>query len=153
MTQHTGEKPTIVVGVDGSPESRSALRWAARLAAAIDARIEVVMAWEFLPSYGWAGVPPLAVPQSELEDQLATIVTEVFDGEVPAGLRSRVLEGSAAALLVAESKNAQLVVVGSRGHGGFAGLLLGSVSAKVAEHAACPVLVVHGDVPVSVSAP
>lgn len=153
MTQHTGEKPIIVVGVDGSPESRGALRWAARIAAAIDARIEVVMVWEFVTSYGWAAVPPVPAPQSELEDQLAKIVTEVFEGELPAGLTSRVLEGSAAASLIAESKNAQLVVVGSRGHGGFAGLLLGSVSAKVAEHAACPVLVVHGDVPATVSAP
>lgn len=153
MTQHTAAKPSIVVGVDGSRESRSALRWAARIAEAIDARIEVVMTWEFLPNYGWAGVPPIAVPQAELEDQLAQIVTEVFNGEVPSELTSRVVEGSAAASLVAESKNAQLVVVGSRGHGGFAGLLLGSVSAKVAEHAACPVLVVHGNEPVTAPTP
>jgi nucleotide-binding universal stress UspA family protein len=153
MTQHVGEKPTVVVGVDGSPESRSALRWAARIADAIDARLEVLLAWEFVPSYGWGAVPPPPIPHAELENQLAKIVTEVFEGKVPSGLISRVVEGSAASSLVAESKNAQLVVVGSRGHGGFAGLLLGSVSAKVAEHAACPVLVVHGDLPVTLAAP
>jgi nucleotide-binding universal stress UspA family protein len=152
MTQHVAEKPKIVVGVDGSPESRSALRWAARIAEAIDARIEAVLVWEYVSSYGWSSLAPLSAPHSELEDQLAKIVTEVFDGKVPSGLTSRVFEGSPASALVAESKDAQLVVVGSRGHGGFAGLLLGSVSAKVAEHARCPVLVVHGDVPTIVSA-
>ena len=149
MTQPTGEKPAIVVGVDGSPESRSALRWAARIADAIGARIEAVMVWEVVSSFGWGVLPPPSPPRSELEDQLAKIVIEVFEGNLPSGLTSRVLEGSAAASLIAESNNAQLVVVGSRGHGGFAGLLLGSVSAKVAEHASCPVLVVHGDVPPS----
>lgn len=152
MTQQSGEKPKIVVGVDGSPESRNALRWAARIADAIGARIEVVLVWEYISSYGWGALPPPSAPHTELEGQLAKIVTEVFGSDVPTGLTNRVLEGSAASSLVAESKDAQLVVVGSRGHGGFAGLLLGSVSAKVAEHAACPVLVVHGDVPAAVAA-
>ena len=152
MTQQAGQKPRIVVGVDGSPESRSALRWAARIAEAINARIEAVLVWEYVSSYGWSALPPLSGPHSDLDDQLAKILTEVFGEKAPAGLTRRVLEGSAAASLVAESKDAQLLVVGSRGHGGFAGLLLGSVSAKVAEHAACPVLVVHGDVPTAVSA-
>ena len=152
MTQQIGEKPKIVVGVDGSPESRSALRWAARIAAAIDARIEAVIVWEFVSSYGWSSLPPLSPPHPELEDQLARIVTDVFGEQAPAGLTRRVLEGSAASCLIAEGKDAQLIVVGSRGHGGFAGLLLGSVSAKVAEHANCPVLVVHGDVPATVPA-
>lgn len=147
MNQQPADKPRIVVGVDGSPESRSALRWAARLAEAIGARIEVLLVWELVSTYGWAALPPPAAPHTELEDELAKIVIEVFDGEVPSGLTSRVLEGSAAASLIAESKNAQLLVVGSRGHGGFAGQLIGAVSAKVAEHASCPVLVVHGDVP------
>jgi nucleotide-binding universal stress UspA family protein len=151
MTQHSG-KPKIVVGVDGSPESRNALRWAARIADAIDARIEAVLVWEYVSGYGWSSLPPLSGPHSELDDQLAKIVTDVFGEKAPATLTRRVLEGSAAAALVAESKDAQLLVVGSRGHGGFAGLLIGSVSAKVAEHANCPVLVVHGDVPAAVSA-
>lgn len=151
MTRQSGEQPKIVVGVDGSPESRSALRWAARIAAAINARIEAVLVWEFATSYGWSSLAPLSPPPRELEDELATIVTEAFDGKIPSGLTSRVLEGSAASALVRESKDAQLVVVGSRGHGGFAGLLLGAVSAKVAEHAACPVLVVHGDVPTALT--
>ena len=152
MTQQSGAQPKIVVGVDGSPESRNALRWAAKIATAIDARIEVLLVWEFVSTYGWSSLSPLSPPHPELDDQLAKIVTEVFGDKAPAGLTRRVLEGSAASSLIAESKDAQLVVVGSRGHGGFAGLLLGSVSAKVAEHAACPVLVVHGDVPTVVSA-
>ena len=147
MSEKTGERPRIVVGVDGSAQSKSALRWAARIAGAIDGTIEALMVWDFAPTYGWSALPPLAPPHPELEEQLAKIVTEVFGAEAPAGLTCRVLEGNPASCLIAEGKGAQMLVVGSRGHGGFAGLLLGSVSAKVAEHAACPVLVVHGDVP------
>jgi nucleotide-binding universal stress UspA family protein len=71
----------------------------------------------------------------------------VFGGDRPAGLVTRVEQGGAARILIDVSQGANLLVVGSRGHGGFAGLLLGSVSSACAEHAACPVLVVHGETP------
>ena len=147
MTERTIEQPRIVVGVDGSESSKDALRWAARIATATGAFVDAVMVWEFVSTYGWSALPPAAPPPVELEERLDKIVTEVFGVDRPSGLRQRVVEGGAAASLLAVSKGAQLLVVGSRGHGGFVGLLLGSVSAKVAEHATCPVLVVHGTAP------
>lgn len=148
MSEQNAGQPRIVVGVDGSEESKQALRWAERLSAALGgARIDAVMVWEFVSTYGWSSLSPAVPPPAELEDQLEKIVTEAFGVDRPSDMRLRVVEGGAAASLIAVSKGAQMLVVGSRGHGGFAGLLIGSVSAKVAEHASCPVLVVHGDVP------
>jgi nucleotide-binding universal stress UspA family protein len=72
-------------------------------------------------------------------------VLAVFGDQLPEGLRLLVQEGGAAKVLLDAGEGAVMLVVGSRGHGGFAGLLLGSVSANVAEHASCPVFIVHGD--------
>jgi nucleotide-binding universal stress UspA family protein len=140
----------IVVGVDGSEGSKNALRWAARIAAATGATIDAVATWELTSLYGWSAlsaVPALYSPQPEIEKSLNETVDEVFGADRPAGIRVQVLEGPAARTLLVAAEGAQMLVVGSRGHGGFAGLLLGSVSAKVAEHARCPVLVVHGTEP------
>jgi nucleotide-binding universal stress UspA family protein len=78
-----------------------------------------------------------------MDQIVAETVDEVFGAGRPAGMTVRTVKGNPAAALLAASADAHMVVVGSRGHGGFMGLLLGSVSAKVAEHASCPVLVVH----------
>jgi nucleotide-binding universal stress UspA family protein len=150
MSETRPDAPRIVVGVDGSEGSKNALRWAARLAGAIGARIDAVAAWELTSVYGWSAlsaVPALYAPQPEIEKSLNETVDEVFGAQRPADLRVKALEGPAAKTLLAASEGALMIVVGSRGRGGFAGLLLGSVSAKVAEHAKCPVLVVHGTHP------
>ena len=135
----------IVVGVDGSEESKHALRWAARLAASLDARIDVISAWQYPTYYGWGAYPLEWNPGADMEKQLTATVDEVFGEKRPQAIRLFVQEGSAAHILIQEAHGALMVVVGSRGHGGFTGLLLGSVSSAVAEHASCPVLVVHGD--------
>jgi nucleotide-binding universal stress UspA family protein len=135
----------IVVGVDGSAPSERALRWAASLAAAFGARLELVTAWDVPASYGFASVPPDWDPAGDMRKVLDETVRAVFGDQPPAGLQRQVREGGAAKVLIEASQGAIMVVVGSRGHGGFAGLLLGSVSANVAEHASCPVLVIHGD--------
>jgi nucleotide-binding universal stress UspA family protein len=135
----------VVVGVDGSPSSRQALRWAAQFAGATKARLEAVIAWQYPAGYGIGGAPLPIDLALEAEKCLIAAIDETFGSERPAGLSTAVKEGGAARVLLAESKDALLLVVGSRGHGGFYGLLLGSVSASVAEHAVCPVLVVHGD--------
>jgi len=135
----------IVVGVDGSRPSQQALRWGAHLAAIFGAGLDAVTAWDFPAAAGWGPVPPDWDPAQDMRQTLDDTVHAVFGGQPPAGLRLLVREGGAAKVLLDASRGAIMLVVGSRGHGGFAGLLLGSVSANVAEHASCPVLVIHGD--------
>jgi nucleotide-binding universal stress UspA family protein len=139
--------PRVVVGVDGSDESKQALRWAAHFAASTGARIDAVTAWQYPGSFGWSAVPVDWDPRRDMEKTLAEAVDQVFGALRPKDIRLAVLEGNAAKVLLDESNGALMLVVGSRGHGGFAGLLLGSVSANLAEHATCPVLVIHGNHP------
>ncbi len=138
-------QPRIVVGIDGSDQSANALRWAAHMARIFAARLEAVIAWEFPTSFGWATVPQDWDPAGEMRRVLDGVVQSTFGDEPPASLISEVLEGGPAKVLLDASAGATMLVVGSRGHGGFTGLLLGSVSANVAEHATCPVLIIHGD--------
>jgi nucleotide-binding universal stress UspA family protein len=135
----------IVVGVDGSRPSQQALRWGAHLAATFGAGLDAVTAWEYPYTYGWGSVPSDWDPAEDMRKVLDETVQEVFGDQPPAGMRRQVHEGGAAKVLLDASRGAIMLVVGSRGHGGFAGLLLGSVSANVAEHASCPVLVIHGN--------
>jgi nucleotide-binding universal stress UspA family protein len=135
----------VVVGVDGSSQSKRALRWAAAVAASFDAEIDAVAAWQVPAMTGWTPAAVAWNPKQDMEQCLTEAVDDVFGANRPAKLRLTVHEGHAAQVLIRASKGASMVVVGSRGHGGFAGLLLGSVSASVAEHAHCPVLVIHGD--------
>lgn len=153
LTGHDfGDGSQIVVGVDGSPPSRHALRWAQFIATASGSTLEVVAAWQPYSGYvwmggGWASPPATWDPAQDVEKSLIDTVDEVFGTERPAGLSITVWEGNPAQVLLEASAGARMLVVGSRGHGGFAGLLLGSVSAACAEHATCPVLVLHGDTP------
>jgi nucleotide-binding universal stress UspA family protein len=140
------KEPTIVVGVDGTDSSRQALIWAVRYAALIGAGIDAVISWNYPTGYGMGGVASDWNPGEDARDLLAETVASVLGGDIPVPLTQVVREGNAARVLLDETKDAQMLVVGSRGHGGFAGLLLGSVSAHCAEHAHCPVLVIHGKV-------
>jgi nucleotide-binding universal stress UspA family protein len=137
----------IVVGVDGSPASKDALRWAVAEAEAKGASLEAVMTWEMpMASYAY-GVPVPSEcnlgPESELA--LLEVIQEVV-GEHPAiEVSAVVTEGRPATALLAAAKGADLLVVGSRGHGTVMGVLLGSVSEYCVTHAKCPVVVVrHG---------
>jgi nucleotide-binding universal stress UspA family protein len=90
--------------------------------------------------------PPEWDPAADAQKILDDTITEVFGGQ-SGTLSTSVVEGGAARVLLDAGEQADLMVVGSRGHGGFTGLLLGSVSSACAEHATCPVLVVHGQTP------
>jgi nucleotide-binding universal stress UspA family protein len=133
----------IVVGVDGSEPSKAALRWADRVAGATGAGIEAVIAWQYPPMYG--GPTELRrQPETEASHIVQNTLHEVFGAHPPPMLEASVRRGHPRDVLLAASEDAEMLVVGSRGHGGFVGLLLGSVSMACAEHARCPVLVVHG---------
>jgi Universal stress protein UspA and related nucleotide-binding proteins len=137
------DRPRIVVGVDGSDPSLDALRTATRLAEALHASVEAVIAWSqpiAVSAYAVSLMPDLI---EGARDTVETAADSVFGKNKPEWFSVAVREGSAAHVLITASEGAEMLVVGSRGHGGFAGLLLGSVSAECAEHAACPVLVVH----------
>ncbi len=136
----------IVVGVDGSDASKEALRWAARLAPSLGATIHAIVAWEYPIVFGLEGAIPSAwKPDATAKEILNNCLEEVFGKERPLGLRGSISQGHPTFVLLDASKDAQMLVVGSRGLGGFAGLLLGSVSSACAEHAKCAVLVVHED--------
>jgi nucleotide-binding universal stress UspA family protein len=136
----------IVVGVDGSEDSDRALDWAINEARLRSARLRLVAAWHIpLTVYSGPGYVP-AVGSRESFEELAKeaaglAVKRVGDTGVEAD--SVVREGQAAEVLLEESVGADMLVVGSRGHGGFTGLLLGSVSAQCAHHALCPLVIVR----------
>jgi nucleotide-binding universal stress UspA family protein len=143
---------TIVVGIDGSQASEHALRWAAFLARSTNSTLAALSIWDPVGVYGWTAASWSAVPTdwnpgADADKQLQSTLDKVFGAHRPLALRTAVIEGNVARSMLEVSRGARMLVVGSRGHGGFAGLLLGSVSSACAEHATCPVLVVHGNTP------
>src|SRR5258707_7621102 len=136
----------IVVGVDGSQSSLAALRWAVRQAELTGAPLEIVSAWEWPVSYlGWVTpVPPDYDPADEARRQLDKAVSAVLTPGDAIEVRRSVIEGHAAPALEALSKTADLVVVGSHGHGEVVGMLLGSVSEHCVTHCRCSVVLIRG---------
>jgi nucleotide-binding universal stress UspA family protein len=140
----------IVVGVDHSAGAKAALRFAVGEAELRQASLRVVHAWQF--GYVGASFLPGSYPglgdeldglRGAAEAALDATLQEVGSGTGGVEIERRVVEGAAAAVLVDESRGAELLVVGSRGLGGFSGLLLGSVSQQCAHHATCPIVIVH----------
>jgi len=138
----------ITVGVDHSAGSNAALRFALEEARVREATLRVVHAWQFgyVGATGMEGLLPTV--GGELDEfrraaaaELETILADADAGGVE--IETRIEQGSAASILIDESQDAELLVVGSRGHGGFASLMLGSVSQQCAQHAACPVVIVR----------
>ena len=135
----------IVVGVDGSENSRQALRWAVEEARLRRARVRVVHAWWVYPMVADdMEAPPLT---NDAGGALQTFVAETLGEEQDVDVDAVVVQGQqASAALVDAAKDAVLLVVGSRGAGGFSSLLLGSVSQQCAQHASCPVAIVRREV-------
>jgi nucleotide-binding universal stress UspA family protein len=151
--EQTEKRGAVIVGVDGSAGARAALLWAATEARLRETRLRVLHAWRFtypeVAGYGWGGsvevLPHGGVSdlhqaaEALLEDAAAYVASQGLDVEI----ECEAVEGTAAEVLVGAASESDLLVVGSRGHGGFVGLLLGSVSQQCAHHARCPVVVVH----------
>jgi nucleotide-binding universal stress UspA family protein len=147
----------VVVGIDGSAAGQEALRWALREARLRSVPLRVVYAWTF----GYAGLPvggvgsmasagalsPSGLALSDMrqaaEDLLDRTSAELIGDFEDVVIEHQAVEGTAAAALIGAAGEDDLLVVGSRGHGGFAGLMLGSVSQHCAHHARCPVVIVH----------
>jgi nucleotide-binding universal stress UspA family protein len=132
----------IVVGIDGSGASTDALRWAARQAELTGSPLEVIMTWEWPASLGWSvPVPDDYDPETDVRQILDAAVDAAVAGHTGVVVDRRVVNGHPAPVLVEASKGADLLVIGSRGHGEFVGMLLGSVSEFCTTNAHCPVLV------------
>jgi nucleotide-binding universal stress UspA family protein len=141
--------PGITVGVDGSHNSHKALEWAMKEAALQHTTLTVLTVHEVAASH-WTGnpvvMPDVDQPAEEKIRQAAEEAVAKAGGELggaqPASVNVRAVSGFAANELIEASKDSDLLVVGSRGGGGFSRLLLGSISTKIVHHALCPVVVV-----------
>ena len=139
MTDTTGPQ-RIVVGIDGSASSIDALRWAVRQAQLTGSVVEALMVWQYP-----GGVVPAGVEDFEAESRRALdgAIEGAFSGAPPVDVTRVVEEGEPAITLVDRATHAALLVIGSRGHGAFVGMLIGSVSQYCVTHAHCPVVVLR----------
>jgi nucleotide-binding universal stress UspA family protein len=143
MQESDGGK-RIVVGVDGSPGSRQALRWASDEAEVRGDSVTAVIAWTPSPMAVGGGLPPRipdTSPEASARDLLEATVTAALGPGGATDVEQRVEYGPAAKVLIDLSDGADLLVLGGPGHGGLAGLRIGSVSLQVTHHSRCPVVV------------
>ncbi|MET1053149.1 MAG: universal stress protein [Mycetocola sp.] len=134
----------IIAGVDGSESSVNALREARRLSDALRTPLEAVAVWQrshsmydfYESESGWT-------PEKSVQKLLDDAATAAFGDDRPSRFVTTILEGPPTRSLIRRSSGAEMLVLGSRGHGGFSGLILGSVSSACVAHAMCPVLIVH----------
>jgi nucleotide-binding universal stress UspA family protein len=142
MSAHSGGTGRIIAGVDGSGSSVQALRWAARQARLTGAELHVIGVWNWAATFGY-------VPTGDFdwEQETGTVLDDAIKNAVDSAdavrVHKHIRQGHPAEVLLDASEGAELLVVGSRGHGGFTGMMLGSVSQHVVTHARCPVVVVH----------
>lgn len=139
MGGHTGR---IVVGVDGSESSLSALEWAVEMAEKGSQELTLICAWSLPNTYGWAApLPEDYNPEADAVRLIADAIASIRRDHPGIDVKGETVQDHPAPALVEASKGAALLVVGSRGHGEFAGMLLGSVSEHCVGHAHCPVVV------------
>ncbi|RPE39670.1 nucleotide-binding universal stress UspA family protein [Streptomyces sp. Ag109_O5-1] len=149
MSNEATSPPRIVVGVDGSEPSKAALRWAVGQAKLIGGVVDAIIAWDS-PTAWYGLAPPSDKDQADFQEQVRKILDRAIDEALGPGpgrqvdLRPISVHGHPAAVLIDAAAGAQLLVVGSRGHGGFREALLGSVGQHCVHHAPCPVVVIRG---------
>ncbi|MEU3568025.1 universal stress protein [Kitasatospora sp. NPDC036755] len=135
----------IVVGIDGSPPSKAALRWAVGQAVLTGATVHAVAAWEYPSLYGWFAPMVDDGFERTARRTLSAEINEILGPDRPVEVRESLVLGHAAEVLLEAAAGADLLVLGSRGRGTFARTLLGSVSTRCAVHGACPVVIVRAD--------
>lgn len=146
MAPTTNGTGPVVVGVDGSPQSLQALRWAADQALLQHAELHIVVAWNVPNTLGWSVPLPEdfdpAEPARQVVADAEKLVSQDYPGVV---VKPHIEEGLAKKAIAdaAKALGASLLVVGARGYGEVTGLLMGSVSQYLAVHAECPVVIVH----------
>lgn len=136
----------ILVGIDGSDSSKAALEWAATQAKLTGLPLLVTATWQYPTSVGWTVILPADIDfKDETQRMLDENVNAVLGTDHEIDVTTRVIQGHPALTLVELSRSASLVVVGSRGHGEFVGMLIGSTSEFLTTHAHCPVVVIRND--------
>jgi nucleotide-binding universal stress UspA family protein len=159
MQHETQPDRRIVVGVDGSSCSEAALRWAIAQAQLVGVGVEAIAAWQDPVNAGYSlGFMPAldgdvdwaTLTEKVLRESVARVVDQGHPGSE---IVTRVVQGHPAQVLLDAAASAQLLVVGSRGHGTLAGMLLGSVSQHCVQHAPCPVVVVPNNHPAQTPQP
>jgi len=142
MTHAEDGQARIVAAIDGSTASLHALDWAAGQATLTNSALEIITTWNWPRDYGWAMTFPAGYDPSESAAKVMGAAEDAVRAQYPdLEVAVRVVEGHPAPVLVGASKGADLLVVGSRGHGEFVGMLIGSVSEFCATNAHCPVVV------------
>ena len=136
MPNDVQERTKIVVGFDGSEGSHPALRWAAAEAALRGVPLSIVRAWQ--PGEFGTDSEVAEIAQTHLDKEVGDLLRDAG----PVTWQATAVHGPAARVLIEQSKGGQMLVVGSRGHGGFTGLLLGSVGHQVSTHTGAPVVVI-----------
>ena len=133
--------PVIVVGVDGSPSSQRAVRWAAQQAKLTGATLRAVSSWRW-PNYITI-VPPGVDPAADTRRTLDEVLQEALTDSQDVSLTRHVIEGPPGPALLTQAQDATLLVVGAQGRAAFPGMLLGSVAEYCVRHGSCPVVVVR----------
>jgi nucleotide-binding universal stress UspA family protein len=141
LVEPVGRHGRIVVGVDGSEASVTALRRGIRMANALNASIVAIATWRLPTGYSVGNFE--YTPEDDAKSILAGATKSAFGATVPQWFTTETIEGDADEVLVEQSRDAEMLVLGSRGHGGLSGVLIGSTSALCAERAHCPVLIIH----------
>ncbi len=149
MSANKNQRPRIVVGVDGSPSSRLALSWAVHQADLTGAIVDAVIAWQVPAELTGYGSAPVTIAEATgFEDTAKRVLEETISDVVGSDdqqvwLRTQIVQGTPAQVLLDASADADLLVLGRRGHGGFEDALLGSVSQHCVQHARCPAVIMR----------
>ncbi len=151
MSQTTADPDAhIVVGIDDSPGARRALHWAAREARLHGVRLDVIHVWAIPAQWAQGYGVEWTIDLAELGGDAQSVADELVAGtlsedERPEHMNVAAIEGNASSVLLDASRTAEMLVVGTRGRGGFARLLLGSVSTAIVHHAVCPVVIIPAE--------